>query len=407
MIDFWIAAGLLLLAALAFLLLPVLRGRRLQQEEDRTALNVALYQERLAELEAQAAAGALAGEALEQARAEAARELLEDTEGDEGRRQGSLGRAVPLAVACLVPLIGYGLYAHWGASDKVALTREFATPPTSAEQMIDRLERSVALQPESAESWYVLGRAYMAQERPRDAAPAFARAVDLAGPQAELLGQWAQALYFAGNRQWTEQLQNITRDALTADPAEPTTLGLLGIVAFESGLYRDAVRFWSRLVAVLPEEDPSRQAIQGGIERARAELAARGEADSTPPADAPAAGEAAPARVTVEVALAPSLREQVRPDDTVFVFARAAEGPPMPLAVKRLRVADLPATVELGDADAMMPQLQMSKFPRIRLAARISRAGDATRGEWVGQGDVLDLPVEGAKTLTIDRPDAS
>ncbi len=90
MIDFWLAAGLLLLAALAFLLIPLLRGRRAQAEEDRTALNVALYQERIAELAGQQAAGTLTAEQLENGRAEAARELLADTEGSGEERSSRL-----------------------------------------------------------------------------------------------------------------------------------------------------------------------------------------------------------------------------------------------------------------------------------------------------------------------------
>ncbi len=140
MIDFWIAASVLLLAALAFLLLPILRGRKAQAEEDRTALNVALYQERLAELAAQRAAGTLTEEQLEAGRADAARELLDDTEGSDDTRSARLGRAVPLLAALLVPLLGYGLYLHWGASDKVELARQFGEQPRSLEEMTVRLD---------------------------------------------------------------------------------------------------------------------------------------------------------------------------------------------------------------------------------------------------------------------------
>src|SRR5690606_11129865 len=119
MIDLWIGAGLLSLAALAFLLLPLLRGRRAQTEEDRTALNVALYQERLSELTAQRDAGTLTEEQLEAGRADAARELLDDTEDDDTPHSARLGRALPIAAAVLVPLIGLGLYLHWGASDQL------------------------------------------------------------------------------------------------------------------------------------------------------------------------------------------------------------------------------------------------------------------------------------------------
>ncbi len=143
MTDFWLAAGLLLLVAFAFLLIPVLRGRKAQAEEDRTALNVALYQERIAELEGEHSAGVLSDAQLEAGRAEAARELLADTEGAEGIGVTRLGRVVPLLAALLVPLLGFGLYLHWGASDKVALTREFAQMPRSIEEMTARLEQAV------------------------------------------------------------------------------------------------------------------------------------------------------------------------------------------------------------------------------------------------------------------------
>ncbi|MGH8354235.1 MAG: c-type cytochrome biogenesis protein CcmI, partial [Pseudomonas sp.] len=261
MIDFWLAAGLLLLAALAFLLIPVLRGRRAQAEEDRTALNVALYQERLAELQGQHAAGVLTAEQLEAGSAEAARELLADTEGAEPARSSRLGKAAPLLAALLVPLLGLGLYLHWGASDKLELARELREQPQTLEEMTARLEQTVQVQPDSAEAWYFLGRTYMAQNRALDGARAFERAVGIAGRQPELLGQWAQALYFAGNKQWSAELQALTDEALKADPQEVTSLGLLGIAAFEAGRFAEAIGFWERLLAVLPADDPSHAAI--------------------------------------------------------------------------------------------------------------------------------------------------
>jgi len=399
MIDFWLAAGLLLLAALAFLLIPVLRGRRAQAEEDRTALNVALYQERLAELQGQHAAGVLTAEQLAAGSAEAARELLADTEGTEPGRSSRLGKAAPLIAALLVPLLGLGLYLHWGASDKVALARELREQPRSLEEMTARLEQTVQVQPDSAEAWYFLGRTYMAQNRALEGAKAFERAVGIAGRQPELLGQWAQALYFAGNKQWSAELQALTDEALKADPQEVTSLGLLGIAAFEAGRFSEAIGFWERLLAVLPEDDPSQAAIQGGIQRAREKLASAGE--PVPPAPAVATGT----ELKVRVALAASLKDKVQPGDTVFVFARATSGPPMPLAVKRLTVADLPAEVALSDADAMLPQLKLSNFPEVQLVARVSRAGDATAGEWIGRSQPLANSTKAQQQLTIDSPD--
>lgn len=378
MIDFWLPAGLLLLVAMSLLLVPLLRGRKAQAEEDRTALNVALYQERVAELQAQQAAGTLTAEQLATGQAEAARELLADAEREEAA-QRRLGQWLPLASALLVPVLGLGLYLQWGGLDQVQQSRELAQmAPRSMSEMTERLEQSVKSRPEDPEGWYFLGRTYMAQERAADAAKAFAEAVRLAGREPALLGQWAQAQYFAQNKQWSESLQQLTDEALQADPEEVTSLGLLGIAGYEAGRYADAVRYWERLVAALPAEDPSREAIQSGIARARQQLGDAAPAVAT--VSAPAA-----ASLKVRVELDAALKDKVQPGDAVFVFARALSGPPMPLAVKRLTVADLPAEVSLSDSDAMMPQLKLSKFPEVQLVARVSRAGNATAGEWIGR----------------------
>ncbi len=405
MTDFWIAASALLLVALAFLLLPILRGRRAQAEEDRTALNVALYEERLAELTAQHAAGTLSDAQLDAGRADAARELLEDTENSDSPKIAKLGRSVPLIAAVLVPLVGYGLYMHWGASDKVQMARQFSEQPRTVEEMTAHLEQAVKEQPDSAEAWYFLGRTYMNQERPADAAKAFARVVELAGRQPELLGQWAQAQYFAGDRQWSEQLQALTDEALQADPQELTSLGLLGIAAYEEGRYQDAVRFWEQLVAALPENDPSREAIRGGIERARQQV--DGGSGNAAAGEAPAAASTRAAALQIQVQLDPKVAETVSPEDSVFVFARAVNGPPVPLAAKRLTVGDLPATVTLSDADAMVPSLKISSVEQVTVMARVSRTGDATKGEWMGQSEALETRGDkNAVRLTIDRAEA-
>ena len=396
MIDFWMPAGLMLLVALAFLLIPALRVRKQQAEEDRTALNVALYQERIAELEQQNAAGALTAQQLENGRAEAARELLDDTEADKQRR-GVLGNKIPVLAAILVPVLALGLYMHWGAYDELEQAREMANmQPQSLDQMTATLEQAVKDTPQSAEAWYFLGRTYMSQGRANEASHAFSKAVEHAGRVPELLGQWAQALYFANGKVWRDELQALTDEALAQDANEMTSLGLLGIAAYEAGRYADAVNYWQRLVAVLPAEDPSREAILGGIERARQQM---GEESSAEPA------VVAAALLEVSVDVAPQIKAELEPTDSVFVFARALNGPPMPLAVKRLSVADLPAKVSLSDSDAMMADLKLSGFDQVLLVARISRAGNAISGEWVGQSEPVSTDDDQVQLLLIDQAD--
>ena len=404
MTQFWIYAVLLLVVALLLLLWPVLRGRKDQTEEDRTALNIALYEEHIAELEAQHANGALSAEQLAEGRLEASRELLDDTDVGRPKQSVNLGNALPLIAALLVPIAGLGLYFHWGASDKVALTLSLAEQPKTAAEMIQRLEDTVRLQPESVDAWYFLGRTYMAEQRPQEAAHAYEKTIELVGRQPDLLGKLAQALYFANNNQWSAELQALVDEALRLDPNETTSLGLVGIAAFEGQRFQDAIDAWTRLAKGLDPQDPSYAAIQTGIERARAALANSPQAaasNATSPLDAAADNDY---QLEVEVALADAVLEQVAATDTVYVFARAENGPPMPIAARRLTVADLPVRITLTDADSLLPDLKLSSMARVKLQASVSNTDNAMNAQWSSEPIVIDATEEDGKhALLIDQ----
>lgn len=410
MTQFWIYAALLLFAALMLLLWPVLRGRKDQAEEDRTALNIALYEEHIAELEAQHANGALSADQLKEGRLEADRELLDDTDVGRPKQSVNLGNALPLIAALLVPVAGLGLYMYWGASEKVELTLSLAEQPKTVEEMIKRLEDTVRLQPESVDAWYFLGRTYMSEQRPKEAAHAYEKTIELVGRQPDLLGQWAQALYFANGNKWSAELQSLLDEALSQDPNEATSLGLLGIAAFEDKRFQDAIDAWTQLSKSLDPQDPSYQAIQTGIERARSSLAETPQASAeTNATQDTAAAEPAPATVSdykllIDVTISDEMLKQTSGTDTVFVFARAESGPPMPLAAKRLTVADLPASIALTDEDSLLPQLKLSSIGRVKLQASVSSSGDAMQAQWSSESILIDATEEGVKhPLRIDQ----
>ena len=410
MTQFWIYAALLLFAALMLLLWPVLRGRKDQAEEDRTALNIALYEEHIAELEAQHANGALSADQLKEGRLEADRELLDDTDVGRPKQSVNLGNALPLIAALLVPVAGLGLYMYWGASEKVELTLSLAEQPKTVEDMIKRLEDTVRLQPESVDAWYFLGRTYMSEQRPKEAAHAYEKTIELVGRQPDLLGQWAQALYFANGNKWSAELQSLLDEALSQDPNEATSLGLLGIAAFEDKRFQDAIDAWTQLSKSLDPQDPSYQAIQTGIERARSSLAETPQANAeTNATQDTAAAEPAPAAVSdykllIDVTISDEMLKQTSGTDTVFVFARAESGPPMPLAAKRLTVADLPASIALTDEDSLLPQLKLSSIGRVKLQASVSSSGDAMQAQWSSESILIDATEEGVQhPLRIDQ----
>ncbi len=410
MTQFWIYAALLLFAALMLLLWPVLRGRKDQAEEDRTALNIALYEEHIAELEAQHANGALSADQLKEGRLEADRELLDDTDVGRPKQSVNLGNALPLIAALLVPVAGLGLYMYWGASEKVELTLSLAEQPKTVEDMIKRLEDTVRLQPESVDAWYFLGRTYMSEQRPKEAAHAYEKTIELVGRQPDLLGQWAQALYFANGNKWSAELQSLLDEALSQDPNEATSLGLLGIAAFEDKRFQDAIDAWTQLSKALDPQDPSYQAIQIGIERVRSSLAETPQVNAeTNATQDTAAAEPAPAAVSdykllIDVTISDEMLKQTSGTDTVFVFARAESGPPMPLAAKRLTVADLPASIALTDEDSLLPQLKLSSIGRVKLQASVSSSGDAMQAQWSSESILIDATEEGVKhPLRIDQ----
>ena len=369
MTDFWIGAVPLFVMAAAFLLIP-LRRRSLGVPEDiARTWNVALYQAHLADWDVQHHEGRLSEADWAQARSEAGHRVLDDTASAlrvSSRRLFS--RFFLVLLAFLVPVSALLLYQEWSSYAALALTRELAKPPTSLDEQEQRLVRATQLQPTSGANWYLLGRFYMAQNRPVDAVRPFEHALRIFGRQPELLGQLIQARYFAasGANRWSSELQQLADEALRADPREPTVLGLAGIAAFEAHHFEAAVDLWSRLLVQIPPSDPAHQSIQSGIERARAQLGAQ------------------QISIAVEVRLSPEVQAKTQPTDSVFVFIQAPKALPMPLAIKRLQVSDLPALVRFSDADALLPQLALSAFDSVRVGARVSKAGDARRGEWVG-----------------------
>ncbi|OUL95934.1 c-type cytochrome biogenesis protein CcmI [Paraburkholderia hospita] len=269
MISFWVYAGLLFAAALGFILVPQLGLSRKHDDADRTRMNVDLYRERLHELQEQHRVGALDAAQFDLGRVEAARELLDDARHAENAVDFPLGRTIPVAAALSTPFLALALYLHWGSLDQLKLFHQRSVAQNVEKIVMHQEAVSLAATSDSADGWSSLGRAYMAQGRMSEAARAYERAATLAGRPPELLGHWAEAEYFAGDRKWTPKLQALTDEALARNPQEAVSLKLVGVAAFQAGQYSNAVSYWERLMAALPEGDASRASIAKDVARAR------------------------------------------------------------------------------------------------------------------------------------------
>ena len=142
--------------------------------------------------------------------------------------------------------------------------------------------------------------------------------------------------------------------------------------ALERNDAASAIKHWEKLVTLVPADSEMARDIKASINEARA-MAGK-------PVGKPVATDAGVKGVSGTVTLAPALNAKVKPDDVVFVFARAAqvaEGPRMPLAILKRKVSELPLKFTLDDSMAMSPAAKISTTPQVIVGARISKSGEA------------------------------
>jgi cytochrome c-type biogenesis protein CcmH len=277
-----------------------------------------------------------------------------------------------------------GAREDWALADALTVLR--SAPEENDLEALDRLiamlDERLEKQPGDAETLFLLGHARMRQGEYRSAADAFAALRPLETGDQTVLVSLAQARYLADEGRVEPATKALMDRALAANPHEPLVLEMLALDALRSARYAAAVDYLERALAGGLEGERA-AALEAGLMRARAALAAVGGTDAKVPEVAASASteRAAPsgaARVEVAVALEPSA--EVGPAARVFVIARQIGGPPMPIAVRALSVAELPAVVELSDADAMQPSRLLSQFEQVEVLARLSQSGTPTRG---------------------------
>jgi cytochrome c-type biogenesis protein CcmH len=265
--------------------------------------------------------------------------------------------------------------------------------PQEIETMIERVKERLATKPDDLEGWKLLARTYYVLGRAQEAAGAYDRATTLAANDADLLADYADALAMAQNRSLEGKPEAIVARALRANPKQWKANALAGTLAFQRGNYGKAVEHWERAKAAVPADSPVAQSLEPSLAEARSR--ARGTTDP--------AGAAA-ARVAGTVTLSPALAVGVAPDDTVFVFARPADGSRMPLALLRVKARDLPLAFTLDDSSAMLPDRKLSDHALVIVGARISKSGNATpqSGDLEATLPPVKLGASGVK-LVIDR----
>jgi len=390
---FLVVAVAMLAVAVAWVLVPLL-ARRPHAGPDSEAANLTVLRDQLAELDADLARGSLTQDRYAQAKLELERRVL-----DEAQASAPPAAAAPAAsawtaaiAAALIPVAAIALYVAVGtpgallAGAPAASGPRHEVTPAQIEAMVAKLAAHVEKNPDDAQGWTLLARSYYVMSRYPEAVRAYERAAVLVPRDADLLADYADALAVTQGRSLQGKPLELVQRALDIDPEHWKALALAGTAAFERKDYARAIAYWERLQRVVPGDSEIGRSVDASIAEARA-LAGAGAAGA--PKTAAPAGTA---KVAGQVSLARGLAARAAPTDTVFIFARATSGPPLPLAVLRKQVKDLPVQFTLDDSMAMAPNLRLSGFAEVIVGARVSRSGNATPQSGDLQG--LSRPVK-------------
>ena len=407
MIVFWLIAGAMVAIALAFVI-PALSGHTRGSGVIRKQLNIRIHKERLQELETDLQNGVLSQDQFEQARAELQRDLLRDTEGDDDAPAAThsprLLGAIVAAVA--IPALAIALYLTLGDPQSMhrspqTLAQQQMAGMHSIEQMVQQLRDKLQREPDNIEGWLLLARSYMTQKHYSEAVAAYARAYELKPNDAQLMADYAEAMALANDSRLEGQPTDLAARALKLEPDNPKALWLSGMAAMQRGEREVAVAHLQRLQKLLPPGSEGAQLVRSFLEQAIGNTAPQ----PSSPAPSSAVATTGSTKLEVKVALDPALAARAAPQDTVFIYAQASQGPRMPLAIVRQQVQALPATVILDDSMAMTPAMKLSKFDKVVIGARVSKSGIATpqSGDLEGRSGIITLDTTKSVNVIINQ----
>jgi len=418
---FWLIASTMTLCVIGLIVWPLLRRTTAMATGERES-SLAVYRQQFAELDQDCKNGVLSDALYQQARRELERRLLDETGSAEiaptpGRWHAN-SRLVAAVLGIIIPTASVALY--WELGNPLAVTHPSAFSlsaqgnPDSDHQtaegieaLSEHLKRKLEQNPNDGVGWALLARSYVEMERHSDAVAIYEKAIKLLPDDPQLLVDYADALGVLYGRKLTGKPELLIQQALKIDPNHVKALMLAGTVAFDRREFRRAVQYWERAIANLPTdvEGEVRQELLSGIAEAKGLAGGK-------PVMVKAVGQAVPsimpsgqgAAISGTVSLAPILDAKAASMDTLFVFAREVNGPPMPVSIVRAAKQDLPFTFRLDDSTSPMPSRKLSSAGTVVIVARLSKSGQAMpqSGDLEGMSQSVK-PGANKITIVIDR----
>ncbi|WP_429105848.1 c-type cytochrome biogenesis protein CcmI [Aeromonas allosaccharophila] len=408
MTAFWIViAGLLVLVSLA-LVVPLWRGEG-KQSISRSALNKQLYRQRLLEIGEEREQGVLAEES--DSLVELQRSLLDDIpDVEQTARSGKSLIWIPGVLVLVV--VSLGLYYKLGSWQEVSRWQDASSRLGELSNRIlverdaqvteqDLLDFTLALrtrlkdEPNDYRGWLLLGRLALDGNDPEMASEALERAYTLAPQKSLVAVPYAQALMMTGDE---AQADALLQAAIEQDPDNIEARSVYAFMALQKEDFQTALARWQAMLPLMEKGTPRYVMVERSMEYARAQLKQRGIEVTNSGAVKTGAIEEQPLAVKegefpIHITLAAGI--QLPEDAHLFVFAVVPNGPPMPIAVKRIAGPTLPVTLSLGDGDAMMEGSKLAAYPELQFKARLSRGGNVMNKEGAFEG--VSVPVKTAE----------
>ena len=372
----FLTAALLLIGMVLVILIPALLRPQSTLNRDDNAQRREIFRAQFAEIEQDLASGVLDAAQYELAKTELERRMLDEvTSSPLAATVAKPDRRLAVILVFLVPLTAFWLYVKIGNPEAIVNPTGAAMmdgkPMTQAdvEGLLASLAAKLEKNPDDGAGWVLLGNSYVKIGKYAEAVKAYEQATKKITDNAQLYADYADALAATNDYKLEGLPVELANQALKIDARNIKAKMLLATAAYDRQDYKEAIALWEKIITELPKEAEIIPDIKAAIAKAQS-LA--GETKSTSVQKV-----AVNAGIRGTVRLSPALTKALDANATLFVFARAAQGAPMPIAIVRASAKDLPYQFQLDDTSAIMPSNKLSQADAVVVVARISKSGDA------------------------------
>lgn len=335
--------------------------------------NIDIGKQRKLELQADLAQGLIDQEQFEQALEEISNTLaLELKQADSKILTKSNANIWIVVVVVLLPIFTISVYQNLSNYTPTSKSAAIDLPPLTLDQSVVKIEQHLKENPQDVKAWKMLGLSYFDLNKIEESLKAYEKAYQIDSSDPRLLVEYASALISANDDQFTPKPMGFIKKALEIEPNAPDALYLAGLFAANAQDFKLAKTLWNKALSALPEQSVDRQALVSILaELSRVES---GDISNT---------------VTVNVVISDEILASRSADDYLMIYAKAAQGRPMPIAIQKLPIKAFNGQIVLSDMNSIMSDKLLSQHDKAIVVVRISATGGAMK-----QADDLQVASE-------------